>query len=61
MAYTLRNVDRYAHTPKPEKLLSGEPGKGIGSVKRMAKEAEAAKISADFKKAPKERAESEAT
>lgn len=42
MAHTLRNVSREAHVPSKEKLLTGETGKGIGSVKKMAIAAAAA-------------------
>lgn len=54
MAYTLRNVSRLAHTPCKEKLLTGEMGRGIGSVKKMAQEAAKRKAAEDEAKRRRE-------
>lgn len=45
MAYTLRHVSRDVHYPATEKLLKcGETNRGLGSVKKAAKEAAKRKV-----------------
>lgn len=46
MAYTLRNVSRESHTPQQNKPLTGEPNKGLGSVKKTVRAQAEAKIKA---------------
>lgn len=50
MAHTFRHVSRLAHTPVKEKLLTGEPNRGIGSVKKIVKAAAEVKVKTDAAK-----------
>jgi hypothetical protein len=51
MAYTLRHVSREAHYPATEKPLKcGETNRGLGSVKKAAKEAAKRKLAEAMEK-----------